>query len=904
MNRRSVGVIALLLAFAAIAFVLLRRGDDTKPAAPSTARSGATKVGTQAKSEAPDEAPPGGPMQWSLDKDPEGPLRLEGQVVGPDGAGVGGAQVSLATVPPRTVTADEDGTFAFDKLVGRTYTIAAFHDELVGGPFIYKLAQGVDPVVIHLSAGAAVDVRVVNDKQDPIAGATVTLRDLSHREAKTDDKGMAAIKPVTPGWVAVEATAPGYATSGGMTTVGAAGGRGNVTLTLQKGTSVAGTVKDEHGKLLGGVRVTARSDASWGGWGAGEPPAATTDDSGAFSFAALAPGSVTLVAVDGEHAPAYSELVKVSTTPITGVAIVMSPGGVLHGTVVDAAGAVVPFAGVRIAGQSRNGQVAARQTTTDKVGAFEIRGLSRSKLQARAESDTAASALADVDLTTKPDVELKLVLDVAGTISGIVVDEKGSPVPEVSVNAWPDMMSGAKGSLGALTGFSATTTDGAGHFTIRGLPDDDYRLFATRDNGTDSGWGKKTITAKVGEKNARIELPSNGGLKGTIVIEGDGPPKRATVQIGFGAPTPTNAGVFDIHDVAPGTYDVTFHSLEFTERIQRAVTIEPAKTTDLGTITVVKGRVMTGVVVDQAGRPVAGAKVRVGERLAASGGDDDGQLDQWDALANIRSATSGADGTFTIIGIPSKPNAAAAEHPDKGRSLPIEVPPGDGDPPQVRLILRGFGTISGKVLERGKPMAGIAVDEVTKGSPAQNSFAVTRDDGSFILERVPEGTHVLTANKRAGMQSRGGASTVIVKAGQTTTATIELPAGDISLAVTIRPAAGAKLDSAQLFLFGGNIAVDNGQALIDATLAGGTVLMKFWFGPDKPLPVFDELPAGPYSLCSIPITGDMNDATFVQRIQENIPSLRVVCTPVMVKPSPSQQSLAQELPAMQPLPPV
>ena len=63
----------------------------------------------------------------------------------------------------------------------------------------------------------------------------------------------------------------------------------------------------------------------------------------------------------------------------------------------------------------------------------------------------------------------------------------------------------------------------------------------------------------------------------------------------------------------------------------------------------------------------------------------------------------------------------------------------------------------------------------------------------------------------------------------------------------------------------------------------------------------DEMAAGTYSLCSIPITGDMNNSTFVQRIQENIPALKVVCTPVTIKAAPKQQAIVQELPSMSPL---
>lgn len=906
MKRRLVGVLAVIVALvsALLVYLQVRSGSPHARTAPDATRgSGAAVVPAtpRAQAEAP---PPERAQRWTLDADPAGPLRLEGQVLDPDGKGVAGALVAITTVPPRSVTADDDGSFVIDKLVARTYQLGASTDALVGGPVFYKLRDGADPVVIHMAAGAAVDVTVVDDQQRPLPGATVKLLDTSERTAQTDVKGRVTLGPVRPGWVAVQASAPGFANAGGLTTIGAAGAHATLTIALKKGVAVSGRVVDERGAAIAKARVVAQGDPAWGGWGGREPDAVTTNERGEFTFAALPAGVTKLVAMDGEHAPAASEPVTIGAAPVTGVTIAMTPGGVVAGTVVDASGAPVPFATVRVAGAGRaQGVTAARQATTDKAGAFEVRGLARVTLQARAESDTAASSLVPIDLSAKARVEdVALVLDVTGTIAGIVVDEKGAPVPEVSVNAYPDMLAGAKAENAALAGFSSATTDGEGRFVIRGLPDDQYRLWATRALGADGGaWSRNSTPARVGERNARLELPSPGGLTIEVRLAGE-PPQHATVQVGFGAPTPMDEGKLTIRDLAPGTYDLTLHSLEFAERMLRDVKVEPGRVTDLGTIVVEKGRVLVGRVVDRAGRPVAGAKVRVGERLFSAGNADDGQLAQYDALANVRSGTTGADGSFTIIGVPPKPTSAAAETAS-GRSLPVTIPATAGNPPPVDLVIEGFGTIAGKVTRRGQPVPGVAVDEVVKGAPAQNSFAQTREDGTFVMERVIEGTHVLTANDRSAMQSRGGATTVQVTAGKTTTATIEIPAGDLALEVAIRPLAGARVDSAQLFLFGGTVSVDNGQALVDKTLDGGAVFMRFWF-QGKPPTVFDEMAAGTYSLCSIPITGDMNDATFVQRIQENIPALRVVCTPVTLAPTPAKQAITQQLPAMAPLPPV
>src|SRR5262245_26843056 len=54
--------------------------------------------------------------RWTLDPDPDGPLRMEGQVTGPDGKGVAGAEVFINSAPPRTVTTADDGSFTIDKL--------------------------------------------------------------------------------------------------------------------------------------------------------------------------------------------------------------------------------------------------------------------------------------------------------------------------------------------------------------------------------------------------------------------------------------------------------------------------------------------------------------------------------------------------------------------------------------------------------------------------------------------------------------------------------------------------------------------------------------------------------------------------------------------------------------------
>ena len=100
----------------------------------------------------------------------------------------------------------------------------------------------------------------------------------------------------------------------------------------------------------------------------------------------------------------------------------------------------------------------------------------------------------------------------------------------------------------------------------------------------------------------------------------------------------------------------------------------------------------------------------------------------------------------------------------------------------------------------------------------------------------------------------------------------------------------------------GLVAPATGKQLIDGMFQGGGQSMKFWLGGTMPMPKFEELVAGKYSACIIPITGSMSDPTFMQRIQENMQTLKVYCKPVTLAPSPNAQTLVAEVPAMTPLP--
>lgn len=270
----------------------------------------------------------------------------------------------------------------------------------------------------------------------------------------------------------------------------------------------------------------------------------------------------------------------------------------------------------------------------------------------------------------------------------------------------------------------------------------------------------------------------------------------------------------------------------------------------------------------------------------------------------MKHATTDQDGGFVLVGIAKKATNIMADHPVHGRSDAIAIPEGTDDPPPITLRLRGFGGLVGKVTSQGKPVAGATITATPKGGGAQVQIAQSEDDGSFTLAKVPEGTVVVSAMQQnmMGMSLKSTSTTVQVTARKQTKVTIDIPVGSVALAVQVKPLPGHKVDSAQVFLFRGIVAMKNAKELTDAFMGGGVAGMKFWFGDGKPVPEFEELVAGDYSVCTIPIAGDLNDTTFQQRLQEHMTSLAVYCKQTKVTPSPTKQTVVHEVPTMSPLP--
>jgi uncharacterized GH25 family protein len=909
MNRKLLAGVVVLVILAGLAVVWRTRGGTgvEAPAAASNSTGGAAKV-TPPPSATADRIG----LEMGEKPDPRGKLLLEGQVLDDEGKPLGGAKVTLSSSPSRdAVSGEHDGSFSFDNLIARRYSLTARSGELVGG-VTYRLSdKNPEPAIIKMIRGLSVTVKVIAEPDaTPVAGAKVSLPGDDDVGGTTGSDGQVVVRGVAPGWVSVNASAAGYAAGHAFKSLPRGTVNPAITVTLKRGAVVSGRVVDPARDPVRGAKV--RLDGTSSGWGMEAAQglgqdSIVTDEHGAFSFPVVAAGTYKVVARHPERAPGSSApFVTDGVTRYSDLEIVLAPGRTISGVVVTSSGAPVPHATVHGAPKAVGDLMAGTPTEfSDEAGKCSITGLAAAPFRVRAESDDAASVITDVELTESDKHDLRLVLDVTGVIAGVVVDSVGEPVAEVQVTAVPDFWSGAELSSLMLGGFSTATTDGGGGFAITGLAEGNYQLSAGSAVDMQRMFSEKAMVARTGDKNVRLVLPARGAIKGKVAMARTGKvPAMATVQVGWQPAVTVVAGEFELQDLAPGKYDLKVRGLEFAELHKRDVTVTSGKTTDVGTIVVHPGRVLTGTVLGNDGKPVSGARVTLGTSLVRQSGvgdDDDAEMAQ---LMGNRVATTDERGAFVIRGISAKENWVMAEHSIHGRSDSSKVPAGDKDPLPVELKLKGVGSISGKVSSKGKPVVG-AIVMLGSGSDGEDmAMATSTADGAYLMEKVTEGKHELMAARTSmtGLDGPMGVAKVEVKAGQESEVNIEIPAGEITLKVVVRARVGHKIDAAQVFLVRGVAAVKNAKEIEELFKKSAGDLAGVGFSVGGAPATFSELIPGRHTACSIPITGDMRDPTFMQRLQENSDNLLVFCTGVEVLAAPKEQTFTQEVPSMVPLP--
>ena len=817
--------------------------------------------------------------------DPTGALRLEGQVINADEKPVGGAIIAIDTNPPRTVTSEADGSFVFDHLMGRDYKLEAHADDGYAGPAYLRLAEDTEPVILRLGPGASVTVEVRDgDSGAAIAGAAVELRSTLSWTATTGADGVARLRGVGGSGfdMSLKVVAQGYAPELRRVSPSPGDDRREL-MTLRHGAGVSGRAITTDGKPIAGAHVLAAS--------ASEPFPLTdprrdgvvTGKNGEWSIPSVAAGSYRFVLSHPDYEPASTAPVVVDgTTPRTGVEIRAAAGGEVRGTVTSASGAPVASADVRCVASGGVAWRTAREAFTDASGNYIIRGLPRRRAQLVATHGSGASDLVDIDLSNTARATANLRLSIDGSIDGTVVTTSGEPVPEAQVVAEPEWSgNSSERDRWAVRGDQYRIADAGGKFHIAGLPAGNYRVRAARPGTSESMlWTQNGEVVPTNTTGLRLTVSSASTLAGRVLYEDGTRPPAFTVAVGYGTPKSflTADGRFSI-EVPGGTFNLAVSGPTFI-RMLVPVEVKDGSKKDLGTVTVKRGRSISGRVLDASGTAVPGATVAAGQLLTGDGQ----KLYIESESIGAQQTTTDDQGRFLMSGFPPASITVTAGKDGVGRSPSVSLPGGPSST-EVELVLAATGSVSGTVRVDGTPLAETTVIASPANGSSSNFFVTTGADGSFALDALTPGLYAITPI--IGDAGDKYFRSVTIVAGQRAQVDINVTTGSGSIEITAKTDAGEPVLASRVALIGMRVDAPN-----LAALRYSAVLPSL--PPDgPPVPFFtrnargaparvDHLQPGTYTACVVPLPGDPSNPTLAQQLQQQVNSLPMKCAPAPI----------------------
>ena len=672
------------------------------------------------------------------------PTTLEVVVLDPSGEPVLGAYVAVSTgreaIPrPHSGRTDGRGRMRLERLPSPPWDVVVQAHGLA--PKRFERIVGGEPLEVRLAPGAVLS-GVVKDGMtgEPVAGATVSAPggflgpavdvwdpDAGRVSARSDARGRFRLEGVGQGPTTVTAAAPGV---GRAIRMNVSPGGPEVELFLMPSATISGIVRDESGRPVKGALVRAQPE----GLDVYVPPTERTDAAGRFAFGGLEAGSYVLVAREGPWSPAVQP-VGVEARGEATAELTLREGGFLTGRLVDGAG-----------------RAAAGRVRLSSVDGTTLHVLLRNLVEAEAGSDgrfvlgpvptgelvVQASAPGhgprDVETTLTSATQATdlgdVVLDVGPSIRGVVQNRHGIGLSCVSLRAFTH---GPGPPVDA-------ESDEAGAFVIAGLPagatidvQANAPFYAPVRQAVAVGSDNVVLTLDVGGTIAGLVLnargePVGGAMVSTVAEGGD------VSDVGaFGRASDAD-GRFTLHDVRPGRHVVDVRAAGYAPTTQSGVRVAEGGTTDVGTLRLRSGGTLQGTVADAAGEPVPGATVR-----AESG-----------TYYNPGQATqTNATGAFRIVGLPAGRVDVVAQHPAYALAYVggVTIDP-QGRPAEAAIVLTRGGRVEGVVRTRkGQPFTSGRVVVHSRRSPRgfdPRSTQPLREDGSFVVDRVPAGPSTLS----------------------------------------------------------------------------------------------------------------------------------------------------------------
>jgi protocatechuate 3,4-dioxygenase beta subunit len=689
-------------------------------------------------------------------------------------------------VPPRGTTADDAGHFLVKSLRPASYRISISTQGyyLKPDPSInVKEGDRVTNLVLIAEKGGSVAGRVVNESNEPLAGAEIVL--VPHYEPFA----------VHPTWGKRYVMRVVSEQDGRFREVGVRDGVYDLsvshssytpyfedriairkeqaiqekTIVLHAGRGLRGRVIDTSQKPVNNasIIVSWTSSAAYSGPRSfADLKRAKTDDDGKFAVEGLPP-TVVNVQVDAEkYLPWRSNNIDLtSNAQPAPLDIVLSSGASLIGIVKNSAGHAVEGAEVIVVGQEYRPAYYTSPHHSVKVnsnaqGQFEIPGVEkRLRYELYAEHESAGVGAVQGVVPGEP---AEIILSRGGTISGVVlssVDKK--PVAGAQIKVSRSRSGWQAATMGA-------TTDDAGRYAVPRLAAGDYYIECIRD---ERPVGNRTLRLEKDEEKDDVDFfieTQTAAIEARVVDSATAEPVKYPVAQGydktgrgllFEAAGDEN-GTIRIDNILTGAYGVNVRAQGYVDNhFWLDVNARVKRGTDAPELVwkLVPAMVIYGKVQGPEGEAVAGAHVQVQAAEPAI-------VRQYGMSLMAQSDSAGM---FAIGGLATDMGKIRirAVHPDYAPTLsePFEARSNDEANPYV-VVLKPGALLSGEVVdEDGKPVAGVQVNCKTAISDSSGSERFIAGDesepvgytdaaGKFVFRNLPEGQATISLTKEGYKQ--------------------------------------------------------------------------------------------------------------------------------------------------------
>jgi hypothetical protein len=523
----------------------------------------------------------------------------------------------------------------------------------------------------------------------------------------------------------------------------------------QSTATVRGRVVSANGRALGEVKLQMLTPDKV----ARVAREGTTAPDGTFSLAGVAPGKYLLRG----QLPGFSGAsvpLQLGAGESLATVLRLDPVQLLEGIVQDAEGR--PLAQAALFAWPVGGrQVGVVEAATGADGRFALAGLATGSWTVMVEAPGFGTLrLERVDVPARP---LVLRLDgEARTLGGMVVGPTGAPVADAQV-----LLGGP-----SFATPRAVRSNPKGLFLFHGLG---FGRFVLRASGGDLVSQHESVVIDEGTgwlPPAKLTLHAGSRLSGRVVDDRGQPLPRAEVELtappagdAFEIVRSDGEGRFVIGPVAPGRYQVwarlAGHAMNSPSEIDlRAEAVGRIE------LRLARAAALTGLTLDEDGRPLAGALVTISAQQGLGIQDLavlQGSLPMAAEAANLpaealarkgrlRSTASDHLGRFLLADLP--PGQFHVEVTG-ARRIPVRKGPLGVEPGRTadlgRLTLATGLPLSGRIVdESGAPLRGARLQARLMDTAGPSFSGVAGDDGRFVVY-VPRGrvSVMASASRRA-----------------------------------------------------------------------------------------------------------------------------------------------------------